>query len=369
MSKIRVDYIPSRALRAVSLAARLGLVAGIVGVTGAAALAADPVPVEQVGAEYARPQQRIDVGGARHINLHCMGEGSPTVVFESGLSDWSNTWALIQPAVAKTTRACTYDRPGMGYSDPAVEPRTPEAAVADLKRLLDAAGIHEPVLLVGHSLGGFYAKLFAVTHPDRVAGLVLVDPSEERVWDRMGDELSVRFGPELVRTARKEAEGVSGLIAHFRKCARKARNGGLDETWYRRCTDPVRTPLGEAILADRRVLQATVDYQDTQWRELRDSMYGDHPEADARYARLFAGPAPLGDLPMLVMTHGLWDLSDATSEVHYRAWRGAHAQTAALSRRGTQEMVPMTNHNIQVEHPKAVIDAVERVLRQVRDGR
>jgi hypothetical protein len=185
----------------------------------------------------------------------------------------------------------------------------------------------------------------------------------------MSAELSTRFDPKLVRTAREEAEGVSGLIAHFGKCARKAKAGKLSDTWYRRCTDPVRTPLGEAILADRRVLQATATYQDTQWRELRDSMYGDHPEADARYARLFAGPAPLGDLPLLVMTHGLWDLSDATSEVHYRAWRGAHVQTAALSRRGEQVMVPMTNHNLQVERPQAVIDAVGQVLRQVRDGR
>ncbi len=369
MPETRIEYSAPRALRIAAMAMRLGLVAAITGLAVVSALAADPVPVEAVGGEYARPQQRIDVGGGRHINLHCMGEGQPTVVFESGLSDWSNTWALIQPAVAKRTRACSYDRAGMGYSDPSPDPRTPEAVVADLARLLDGAGIHEPVLLVGHSLGGFYAKLFAATRPGRVAGLVLVDPSEERLWDRVGDELSTRYGPALVRNARKEAEGVSGLIAHFGKCARKARGGGLDDSAYRRCTDPERTPLGEAILADRRVLQATESYQDTQWRELRDSMYGEHPEADARYARLFSGPAPLGDLPLLVLTHGLWDLSDATSEVHYRAWRRAHEQTAALSRRGTQEMVPMSHHNLQVERPQAVIDAVERVLRQVRDTR
>ncbi|MEG2940369.1 MAG: alpha/beta hydrolase [Thermomonas sp.] len=328
------------------------------------------MPIEQVGSEYVKPHQRIDVGNGRRINLHCMGTGSPTVIFESGLSDWSNTWALIQPAVATSTRACAYDRPGMGYSDPSPEPRTPSVAIADLKRLLDGAGIKEPVVLVGHSLGGFYAKLFAATYPDRFAGLVLVDPSEERLWDRVGDSLSTRFGTELVRTARAEADdGIRELMTHFAKCAADAKAGALTEERYTRCTDPVRTPLGSAILAERRVLQATATYQDTQSRELADSMYGNHPEADAQYARLFAGNRPLGDLPLIVLTHSLWDMSDATSELHYQAWRQSHAQTAGFSRRGVQEMVPNSVHNMQVGNPAAIVNAVERVLEMVKTSR
>jgi len=356
------ESAPTRALRTAGMC----LLAACIGLPIAHARPADLVPIEQVGSEYVKPHQRIDVGGGRRMNLHCMGTGSPTVVFESGLSDWSNTWALIQPAVAKSTRACAYDRPGMGYSDPATAPRTPDAAVKDLKRLLDGAGIKEPVVLVGHSLGGFYAKLFAVTYPERVAGLVLVDPSEERLWERVGPALSSRFGAALVRTAREEAdEGIGALMAHFETCAAEAKTGALSEERYKKCTDPVRAPLGSAILAERRVLQATPAYLETQFRELADSMYGKHPEADARYARLFAGAKPLGDLPMIVLTHGLWDMSDATSEVHYQAWRQSHVLTAALTSRGTQEMVPYSRHNIQVENPASVVDAVERLLKMV----
>ena len=351
------------AMRIASVATCAWVLAALVAVPLAPASAADVVPIEQVGSEYAKPHQRIDVGGGRRINLHCMGTGSPTVIFESGLSDWSNTWALIQPAVARSTRACAYDRPGMGYSDPDTGPRTPDAAIQDLERLLEGAGIHEPVVLVGHSLGGFYAKLFAVTRPDRVAGLVLVDPSEERLWNRVGSSLSTRFGPALVRMARDEAEeGIGALMEHFAKCAAEAKAGGLSEERYRKCTDPVRAPLGTAILAERRVLQATPVYQETQSRELADSMYGKYPQADARYERLFAGKTPLGDLPLIVLTHSLWDMSDATSEVHYQAWRQSHAQTAGMSRRGVQEMVPNSTHNMQVGNPTAIVDAVERVL-------
>ena len=347
-------------------AVRALLAAALMGLPAAQAAAADLIPIEQVGAEYAKPHQRIDVGGGRRMNLHCMGSGGPTVVFESGLSDWSSTWALIQPTVARSARACSYDRPGMGYSDPVPGSRTPEDAIRDLKRLLDAAGITEPVVLVGHSLGGFYAKLFAATYPDRVAGLVLVDPSEERLLERVGPSLASRFDPALVQALREENdEGIAALMAHFRECAADAHAGTLTEERYRKCTDPVRAPLGSAILAERRVLQATPAYQDAQSTELADSVYGKHPEADARYARLFAGDVPLGSMPLLVLTHGLWDMSDPTGEVDYQSWRQAHALTAALSRRGTQEMVPNARHNIQVDNPAAVVDAIERVLKML----
>jgi pimeloyl-ACP methyl ester carboxylesterase len=258
----------------------------------------------------------------------------------------------------------------MGYSDPAPGSRTPSDAIRDLERLLDGAGIKSPVVLVGHSLGGFYAKLFAVTYPDRVAGLVLVDPSEERLLDRVGPSLAARFDPALIRTLRDENdEGIAALMAHFRECAADAHAGALTDERYRKCTDPVRAPLGSAILAERRILQAKPAYMDAQSTELADSVYGNHPEADARYARLFAGPAPLRNLPLIVLTHGLWDMSGATSEVDYQSWRQGHALTAALSTRGIQEMVPNARHNIQVDNPAAVVDAVERVLKMIASSR
>jgi pimeloyl-ACP methyl ester carboxylesterase len=327
------------------------------------ASAADLVPIDTIGAAYTVPHERIDVGDGRRLNLFCMGTGEPTVVFESGLSDWSSTWALIQPAIAKTTRACSYDRAGMGYSDPAPGRRTPAAAVRDLQALLDGAGIRGRIVLVGHSLGGFYAKLFAATNPERVAGLVLVDPSEERKWARVGPLLAPRYGAGAVRTlARDEQAGIAELIAHFADCARDAGKGALDDARYRRCTDPVRAPLGEAILRERRVLQATAIYQQTQHDELAHSMYVADPVADAEYARLFSGNAPFGDMPLIVLTHGLFDLSEEDSEIDALSWKRAHQLSAALSRRGVQRTVPYSRHNLQVENPDVVVSAIEDVL-------
>lgn len=343
-----------------------GLALATVWLALGAAQAADLVPVAQVEQDYVRPHALVDVGDGRRMNLFCLGEGPTTVVFDSGLSDWSSTWALIQPAVARTTRACTYDRPGMGYSDPSPLPRTPEAAVQDLSTLLKRGGISGRVVLVGHSLGGFHAKLFAVTYPEQVAGLVLVDPAEERLWDRVESSLARRFGATPVRAARAEDErDIAAAITHFADCAQTTRAGGLTEQQYRRCTDPVRLPLGTAILQERRTLQQSVAYQEAQASEIAHCMYAQNPAADARYRRLFAGRTPLGDLPLIVLTHGLYDLSEPDWEVHYWSWRKAHELTATLSRRGRHEMVAHANHNMQVDRPDAIVDAVLKVVAMV----
>lgn len=323
----------------------------------------DAIPVEQVASDYIRAHERIEVEPGRRMNIYCAGSGSPVVVFDSGLSDWSSTWALIQPAVATRTRACAYDRPGMGYSDPSTHPPTPANAVRDLHVLLERAGVRGPLLLVGHSLGGFYMKLYAATYPGQVAGMVLVDPSEERLWPRVGAALAPRFGEQLVRDAEADdAAGIREGIAHFQACANAARRGPLDDAMYAGCSDPVRVQLGPVINAERRRLQPSAAYQAAQADEFAYSMFATDADADARYARLFGGVRPFGDKPLIVLTHSLWDMAPPFGETGWMSWLTAHRQTAAMSSRGIERTVPMTRHNIQVDQPQAVIDAVAEVL-------
>ena len=113
--------------------------------------------------------------GERSLWLECVGEGEPTVVLESGLGGDHRTWERVQPALAAATRVCTYDRAGIGESDSANGSRTAGAAVDDLAALLTAAEIEPPYVLVGFSFGGAIAQLYAATHPDEVAGIVLVE--------------------------------------------------------------------------------------------------------------------------------------------------------------------------------------------------
>ena len=148
----------------------------------------------------------IDVGDGRRMYLECHGEGGPTVVFESGYPNDGTVWseAGVFQSVSTFTRACVYDRPGtmfldhIGRSDPAAQPRTAGDVVADLHTLLHTAGEPGPYVLVAHSIGGLFVRLFATTFPDEVAGLVLVDSSSEHQYERLAPVTPPQFVDPLL---------------------------------------------------------------------------------------------------------------------------------------------------------------------------
>ena len=117
--------------------------------------------------------------GEHMLHLFCVGEGRPTVVFDTGLGLSLQTWRRVQPQIGELTRACSYDRAGYGWSDAGPEPRTSARIVSELSMLLENADVSSPYILVGHSFGGLNVRLFARSFPERVAGLVLVDGSHE----------------------------------------------------------------------------------------------------------------------------------------------------------------------------------------------
>lgn len=155
------------------------------------------------------PGRLVDVGGHR-LHIQCIGAGGPTVVLDHMGGGNSAQWGLILPQLAATTRVCTYDRAGFGWSDPVPPgPRDAQTNADDLHTLLVNAGEQSPFLLVGHSYGGRVAKLFAASYPAEVAGLVLVDPGTifghptvppeiDAQW-REEDQLFIRNGSLLAR--------------------------------------------------------------------------------------------------------------------------------------------------------------------------
>src|SRR5215475_394970 len=123
------------------------------------------------------PGRLVDVGGWR-LHLNCTGEArasQPTVILEAGLGDFSVEWSLVQPGVAKFARVCSYDRAGDGWSELGPHPRTLRQIVYELHTLLDKAGVKPPLVVVGHSYGGWLVRLYASTYPADVAGMVLVE--------------------------------------------------------------------------------------------------------------------------------------------------------------------------------------------------
>ena len=150
---------------------------------------------------YSAPGRLVDVGG-RKLHINCTGAGSPTVVLEGGGGAFAIDWALVQRRVAESTRVCSYDRAGLGWSDPGPAYETVEQIVSDLHGLLERAGENRPYVLVGASIGGIYIRSYQRTYPGDVAALVFTN-SAGRVGlvTKSGGDLLWKLSEEDIRLA------------------------------------------------------------------------------------------------------------------------------------------------------------------------
>lgn len=315
----------------------------------AACCSAPAMAATDVGAAFARPQQLVDIGG-RRLNLHCSGSGPVTVVFDaySGGPAW--TWFEVQPEVARRTRACVYDRAGLGFSDPSPRPGNSANAVDDLHRLLGAAGIAPPYVMVGNSYGGGNVQLYAYRHPAEVKGLVLVEPQHE-------DETA-----RLVKASGGKLQQLYDFMGQRdQACAAQAEKGFVpgSELWNN-CVGPLRPGMGRSLGAVVLAAQGSAAY----WRaDLSEGANMDTSNAQLRAAR-----APFGDLPLIVLSRGLpqYAVPGRPQSPSNKAMEdenvAIHKEMAALSTRGSHRIVPGSLHLIQDTRPQAVVKAVNEVL-------
>ena len=223
---------------------------------------------------YPAPGQLVDVGGYR-LHIHCMGQGSPTVILESGLANMSADWANVQPLVAERTRVCAYDRAGIAWSDPGPQPRDPTQIADELHTLLGRAGIAGPYVLVGHSFGGLYVRMYAARYSREVVGMVLVDASHPDMWQRLPAEATATLtGPAWQATAIR-------LMAHLGLF--RLTNG-----------DFANCGLPTVQCAEERAYAGSTSKWDTQTAE----MYAPERDDQVRNA------GNLGARPLVVLTAG-----------------------------------------------------------------
>jgi pimeloyl-ACP methyl ester carboxylesterase len=323
-------------------------------------------------APYMTPQHLVQVGKGRAINLVCLGHGSPTVVLSAGLDAWSVWWWRVQPVLAKRTRVCSWDRAGIGFSSPSLDPQDLAHTTADLERALNGAGIRGPYVMVGHSLGGLEALRFTDLHRRSVVGMILVDPE---IPDRAAVE--ERFAPRLATLWRASTESV---VKHLQHCATELRKGTLKSgtPQFEQCT-AVQVPLPESLKAAIARLNADPERLLTQ-----ASTEKEHHE-DAR--EVMNAKRRYGDMPLIVLTAGRdessalsslpdmpgartpAELTELRKEIRrflHDGWDPAHDAYAALSTRGSNQLVPDSGHNIPINNPEVVISAVNEVLEEIR---
>lgn len=305
---------------------------------------------------YTQPQRMVEVEAGRRLNLVCIGEGSPTVVFDIGVGDPAGDWALVQPRVAQFTRTCSYDRAGIGFSDGSGSDGSSAEIVADLRRLLAAASIAPPYVLVGQSYGGMNVRLFQYLHPDEVAGLVLVDPAHE---DQ--DEGFRLLSPKV----RSRAEWVALREPGRRdreRCIRAADNGvdPASESFKGCVADPPAL-LPEAIKPMYLQMQHGAKFQRAQGAE-------ETAVFDASVEQLRANRRGFGDLPVIVLSRSAENRPLRNWETHhlrdarYRFWLGLHRGLADSSSRGEQRVIAHSDHHLMLSQPQAVVTAVQDVL-------
>lgn len=312
---------------------------------------------------YIHPQRLVAVEGARRLNLYCLGHGTPVVLFNSGAADNILSWQLVQPEVAKLTRACAYDRAGLGFSDASPHPSDAVSTVEDIHRLLRAAGLSTPVLYVGHSLAGLYGVLLKARYPRDVAGEVLVDPSYAGRWRDMFAVLP----PDVVKRLRQDEDD---FLTAAKRCAALARKGALANPQTKEqkaCLEFGDRPRLTLDDAEKRTMakQATeAKLIEAMGSEIAGWRAGGVDE------REMEGVKPdFGDEPLIVLTHEKMKpylMTEAQRQATYKTWVAGHDRLARLSYRGSNTVVPRSDHYIQMTRPDAVIAAIRQALADIR---
>ncbi len=338
--------------------ARAGLVLGLALSPGVAAHAQPTLPPFDQE-PYTHPQRLVTIAPGRRLNLYCTGHGMPAVVLDSGWGGPTTAWAYVQPRVARFTRVCSYDRAGQGFSSPGPLPRDTNALVGDLHSLLHAAGVSPPYVLVGHSLAGLDAMLFADRHRDELAGMVLVDPAFPHQAEQMSRIPGV--GAVLRKTVPDFAPCEAAARAHRLPVAPPLVELCLNH-------DPAYgAPLARAL--DRMALRPAF------WTDLASELasFGSAPGAPTRdldSEELDRASRSFGAMPLVVLTAGnkvaLPGLSPAQASALFEVWNRGHDLIASRSSRGRNQLVPDTSHYIQFYQPGTVVDAIREVVSGAR---
>jgi pimeloyl-ACP methyl ester carboxylesterase len=312
-----------------------------------AAVATTPEPIGKL----------VDLGGHK-LHVNCTGHGSPTVVVETGLGDFSFDWTLVQTRVSSFTRICTYDRAGYAWSDPGPKPRTFAQVNLELHDALQKLGEKGPYVLVGHSYGGPVMRNFAAGYPRDVAGLVLVDSAHEGLRVGVGGKNTIQLGVNV--PLRDIPAPRENLLA-----SDKPRLPPTDQI-------PPPQPL-EAIYKSLPAGDQSLHLWAQNLPEVEDAENSQREWSDQYFARWLADPhaASLGNLPLIVLTRlegGYTKDVDVPAAQMEKERKDGQERLARLSTNSEQIFVN-SGHNMELEAPEDVTAVIRRMVEAIRQGR
>lgn len=305
------------------------------------------------------PPGRLVQVNERQMHIQVAGEGTPTVIFESGMGASCLSWTLVQPQVAQFTRAVSYDRSGHGWSDQAREPRTARQIAQELRTLLEATGVPGPYVLVGHSFGGYVNRAFAHVYRHEVVGMVLVDSVHPAEWENPTQEqlrmieVGLRYAWIAAWLAR---------LGFVRFCLARLARGSPRLGRAAVSAFGIGTAAAvQRIAGEIRKLPAPIlPVVRALWSQPKNFMsLGQYVAALPVSAAEAAAASTLGDLPLVV-------LSGDHHAAPYTDWQGDLAQ---LSSRGRHVVASDSGHWIHLDHPELVTGAIREVVATARSLR
>jgi pimeloyl-ACP methyl ester carboxylesterase len=320
----------------------LGIVLLIVaGVSAAAAY--NFWAVRHYQALYPAPGKLYSVDGHR-MHLYCTGAGSPTIVLEAGLGNDFRIWDLVQPELSTLTRVCSYDRAGVGWSDPRPGPRDSNSIAEQLHGLLLAAGIKEPVVLMGHSIAGLHLREYASKYPGEVVGMVLVDPTTPGQFDRMPPVMREQLHKSEQQLAWLRPLVPLGIVRLAGQCGATPPAGlGGHKDWY----------LGDN--------NCSPSFLPTILSEM------DGIEASSQEV---AKTGTFGDMQILIFSQDPAVKQPGISE-DLRArvstvWYALHEELKGISSRARRIVAKGSTHYVQIDRPDLLNREVPLFIRQIR---
>jgi pimeloyl-ACP methyl ester carboxylesterase len=318
---------------------------------------------------YIAPQSLATLPDGRRINLYCSGEGAPTVILTAGLNSWSIAWWTVQSEIAKTTRVCSWDRAGFGFSDPGSAPLDIRQSSLDLGKALQAAQLGGPYVLVGHSMGGLESLVFADAHRSEVRGMVLVDPTIPGQY-----QVFARVAGNFTAFANR---GRAQSVAAAKSCALFLSSGKANNS------PPTGCPPAIASFYPQPVVKALTPLQSDAARVLAQSSmveqmvhstllglnprrnYGSMPlivlSAPANDASVPAGQPTAFSFPPDINPAVLAEVPNMARELQL-----GHDKLAKLSTRGSMRIVLGTGHQIPLFRPEIVVSTIREVVELAR---